>query len=119
MFFAAVKSIIFMSRLLPVNEKSYYIFLRQHYGVFASDLAFQYGKSQLKIAKLKCDLKFLKQCKKEDLLPTFTRFRLPLFYIRHQSVISKCYYEILNNDIKATPPPPEKSQFSSKNSKLR
>ncbi|CAF1659013.1 unnamed protein product [Adineta ricciae] len=99
MFFAAVKSLLFITKLLPVNHRSYSLYIRQHYGDYASNLAFHYVKSQLKLNKLKCDLKFLKQCKKENLLPNFVCFHYAKSYNRHESIITKCYHQILRNEI--------------------
>ncbi|CAF1553686.1 unnamed protein product [Adineta ricciae] len=99
MFFAAVKSLLFITKLLPVNHRTYSLYIRQHYGDFASNLAFHYVKSQLKLNKLKCDLKFLKQCKGENLLPTFVCFHYAKSYSRHEPIITNCYHQILKNEI--------------------
>jgi len=85
---------------MPINKLNYLQFLRQHYGLYITNNIFYYGKTLFKISKLKCDLLFLKSCKRENLLPNFVRFRVPSTYHRHQEAIQNCYRDILKNEIK-------------------
>ena len=99
-FSSAVRSILCILKLLPINKTNYLSYLRQKYGPFVSDSALQYGKILLKITKIRHDLQFLKTCKNENLLPTFVRFRLRSFHQRYKSSILKCYHDILISEIK-------------------
>jgi hypothetical protein len=83
------------------RKESYSLFIRQHYEDYASNIAYHYGKSHAKINKLKCYLKFLEQCWKEKLLPTFIDFHNAPFYTRYEPVINKCYHQISINEIKS------------------
>ena len=85
--------------MLPITKYNYLKSLRQHYGSSVTNNVFYYGKASFKISKLKCDLNFLKSCKRENLLPTFVRFKIPLTYERHKTAIQNCYREILKNEI--------------------
>jgi len=64
------------------------------------DTIFHFGKIQLKIAKLRLDLKFLKNCKCECLLPKFVRFRLSASHLHYSSSFVKCQQDILKCEIK-------------------
>ena len=46
------------------------------------------------------DLLFLKTCKRESLVPTFTRIKIPVTHQHHKRAIKLCYREILINEIK-------------------
>jgi hypothetical protein len=83
-----------------MNKHNYLNYLRQQYGPIITNNVFYYGKTLFKIAKLKCDLLFLKTCKKESLLPNFVQFRIPSTHQHHQKAIQNCYREILVNELK-------------------
>jgi hypothetical protein len=85
---------------LPINKSNYLTYLRQKYGPFATDSAFYLGKYLLKIGKIRHDLHFLKTCKKENLFPTFVRFRIPPSHQRYKSALFNCYRDILIKEIK-------------------
>ena len=99
-FSSAVKLIICVLRLLPINKTNYLCYLRQKYETFASKTVFQYGKTLLKISKIRYDLHFLRTCKKENLLPTFVCFHLPFSHRRYKLSVFKCYRDILISEIK-------------------
>ena len=99
-FYVAVKKIIELIRTLPVDKDNYLNYIRQHEGPFAADLTFQFGKIQLKLNKTHMDLSFLKKCKKNNVLPSFVKFRISETYNRHQTLINDCYQRILINEIK-------------------
>ena len=99
-FKSAVKQIISLFKLLPVNSNNYGKYLRQKYRPFVSNVAFYFHKIRLRIAKIRLDLTFLKTRKKENLLPAFVRFRTSAFHQRYKSSLSQCYRDILNSEIK-------------------
>ena len=100
-FISAVKSILFIQKIFPINEHNYLQFIRQNYGSFACDSVFHYGKTQLKIAKVRLDLKFLKTCHREQLTPTFVRFRVPVSHQQYKSSFSKCQLDIIKLEIRS------------------
>ncbi|CAF4092153.1 unnamed protein product, partial [Rotaria sp. Silwood1] len=97
---AAVISIIFINKFLPITKTNYLRKIRQRYGPLIARNVFLYGKIKLKICKLKLHLTFLKTCKQENLLPTFVKFRIPDTYNRFQKCIRDCYRNILLKEIK-------------------
>jgi hypothetical protein len=99
-FKSAVKKVIHLLKLLPVNRNNYSQFLWQKYGPFVSNTTYYFRKTRLRIAKIRLDLTYLKTCKKENLLPTFVRFRPPVFHQRYNSSLIQCYRDILNVEIK-------------------
>ncbi|CAF1601783.1 unnamed protein product, partial [Didymodactylos carnosus] len=74
--------------------------IRQQYGSYITNNVFLYGKLRIKLCKLKCDLIFLKVCKRENLLPKFVTFKIPSTHQHHQRAIQNCYRAILINEIK-------------------
>ena len=99
-FVVAVKLIIKSLRLLPVYQNNYIEYIRQHYGTFAANTAYQYRRTQLKLVKTKLDIAFLKKCKNNNLLPNFVRFRVSPTFSRHQNAINNCYKQILTQEIR-------------------
>jgi len=85
---------------MPITKHNYLNNLRQQYGPYITNNVFYYGKTEFKISKLKCDLFFLKTCKRETLTPNFVQFKIPLTHQHYQRAIRKCYREILLNEIK-------------------
>ena len=99
-FKAAVISIKFILKLLPMNETNYTQLIRQQHGSSVVANMFYFGKLQLKLSKVKLHLKFLKTCKQEKLMPKFVQFKIPSTHTQHRSAIKRCYEEILVNEIK-------------------
>ena len=53
-------------------------FIRGKYGHEALQLARRWERKVFKLEKLKCDIKFLLQCKRTKLIPTFARPKLSI-----------------------------------------
>ena len=53
MLYAAVKMIILLSKLLPINSHNYIHYIRQRFGPTTAKNVFWYGKLQLKQEKNK------------------------------------------------------------------
>ncbi|CAF3620444.1 unnamed protein product [Rotaria socialis] len=85
---------------MPITKHNYLKILRQQYGPYITNNVFYYGKTLFKISKIKCDLSFLKSCKREKVLPTFVQFKVPSTHLSHQRAIQNCFREILINEIK-------------------
>ena len=100
-FKSAIKSILFNQKMIPINKHSYLQFIRQNYGSFACDSVFHYGKTQLKIARVRLDLKFLKTCHRGQLTPTFVRFRVPVSHQQYKSLFSKCQLDMIKLEIRS------------------
>ena len=98
---AAVNSIKFSLRLLPIRKENYLNIIRQQYGPYVSNNLFYYGKFQLRISKVKLDLKFLKQRKNENIIPKFVQFKVPSTHLRYRRAIENCYKQILVKEIKS------------------
>ena len=98
---AAVNSIRFLLKLLPIRKENYLQIIRQQYGPYVSNNVFYYGKTQLRICKVKLDLKFLKQCKIENIIPKFVQFKVPSTHLRYRRAIENCYKQILVKEIKS------------------
>ena len=71
------------------------------YGCCASDLILNFRKAYTKICKIRLVLKFIRTCRKEHLVPTFIRFRLPPLYIRYESSFKKCHQDMLKCEMKS------------------
>jgi hypothetical protein len=99
-FKAAVISIKFLLKLLPIKKWNYIQIIRQHYGSFIGKNVFLYGKYQLMMSKTRLDLDFLRTCKREKLIPDFVRFKIPSTHQHHRRVINNCYEEMVCNELK-------------------
>jgi len=99
-FIAAVKTIQFCFKLLPVKSTNYCQCIWQLYGPLVSKNVWYWGKSLIKLQKLKYDLAFLKTCKFEKLTPKFARFHVTSTHAVYKKAIQKCYWEILLKEIK-------------------
>ena len=99
--YSVVKLIILLKKLLPINKFNYMNYIRQKYGCYTSNLVFNFRKAYMKICKIRLDLKFIRTCKNEHLVPTFIRFRLPPLYTRYESSFKKCHQDMLKCEIKS------------------
>ena len=85
---------------MPITKFNYLRKIRRQYGRQVEKNVFYYGKILFRISKIKSDLLFLKTCKKENILPNFTRIKIPITHQHHKRAIQLCYRELLLNEIK-------------------
>ncbi|CAF4033849.1 unnamed protein product [Rotaria sp. Silwood1] len=83
-----------------MNHINYSQFIWQHYGPLISKNVWYWGKSLIKLNKIKHDLSFLKTCKKEKLIPKFVRFHVTPTHAIYKKAIRQCYQQILTDEIK-------------------
>ncbi|CAF2134469.1 unnamed protein product [Rotaria magnacalcarata] len=83
-----------------MNQNNYSHFIWQQYGRVINNNVWYWGKSLIKLNKIKHDLFFLKTCKKENLIPKFVRFRVSPTHLCYRNAILQCYQRILNDEIK-------------------
>lgn len=69
--------LIFKSLLkfLPISRRNVYNYLWRHYGIFTCKTFGQFVKEKIRMYKLKSAIEFIRKCKNEELIPTFTRIR--------------------------------------------
>lgn len=85
---------------MPMNHINYSHFIWQHYGPSINKNVWYWGKSLIKLNKIKHDLFFLKTCKKENLFPRFVRFHVTSTHAIYKKAIHDCYHQILTDEIK-------------------
>jgi hypothetical protein len=100
MLYAAVKSLLLFSKLLPINTQNYVNHIRQRFGPKSATHVFWYARVQLKQAKLKKDIVFLKTCIKEQLAPTFVRIKIPITHQHFKHAIHLFRMQLLHDELK-------------------
>ena len=100
MLFAAVKSLILFSKLLPINTNNYVNYVRQRFGPFTAKQVFWYAKLLIKQMKIRKDIEFLRTCKREQLIPTFVRIKIPSTHQHYKRAIHLFRMELLDAEVK-------------------
>lgn len=100
MISAAVKTLILISKFLPINNTNYVSYIRQRFGPITSKQTFGYVKLLIKQAKLKKDLEFLRTCKQSQLAPTFVRIQIPITHQHYKRAIHSFRMQLLNDEIR-------------------
>ena len=90
----------FLLKLLPLKQSNVYRYLRQHYRASISKLYGEFVRLHVKMNKLKHHLRFIRNCKREKLIPTFARIRLANRNLRSNKVIWQCSMKILQAEMK-------------------
>ena len=70
------------------------------YGPGINKHVWYYGKSLIKLNKIKHDLVFLKNCKKENLILTFVGFHVSRTHRIYERAIYQCYQQIRRDEMK-------------------
>jgi hypothetical protein len=83
-----------------MNNRNYSHFIWQHYGPIVSRNVWDWGGSLIKLNKIKHDLIFLRNCKKENMIPMFLRFHVSPTHAVYKNAIHRCYQQILLDGIK-------------------
>ncbi|CAF4609946.1 unnamed protein product, partial [Rotaria sp. Silwood2] len=83
-----------------MNQYNYSHFIWQQYGPCITKYVWYWGKSLIKLNKIKHDLLFLKTCKTDNLIPTFIRFHVSPTHRIYGRAIHQCYQQILRDEIK-------------------
>ena len=100
MLYAAVKTIILLSKFLPINNNNYVQYTRQRFGPITAKNVFWYVKLQIKQEKLRKDIKFLRTCKREQLTPTFVRIKIPATHQHYKRAIHNFRMQLIQEEIK-------------------
>lgn len=84
--------LIFKSLLkfLPISRRNVYNYLWRHYGIFTCKTFGQFVKEKIRMYKLKSAIEFIRKCKNEELIPTFTRIRFANPSIADAKLKQKC-----------------------------
>jgi hypothetical protein len=99
LFKAAVIQLI-LFKLLPLNIFNVYNYLWRHYGASITKFYGECVKTHIRLYKLKYDLQFLRTCKRENLMPNFTKIRLANPYLYNYKLIYQCRLNILQAELK-------------------
>jgi hypothetical protein len=99
LFKAAVIQLI-LFKLLPLNIFNVYNYLWRHYGASITKFYGECVKTHIRLYKLKYDLQFLRTCKRENLMPNFTKIRLANPYLYNFKLIYQCRLNILQAELK-------------------
>ena len=92
-----MKLLVLLFILKLYAQISTFKYIKEKYGQEMIKLAREIEKQHVKIAKIKCDTKFMLYCKKNNLAPIFTR---PKFSIRVSNYLqNKISCQILETEI--------------------
>ncbi|CAF1678379.1 unnamed protein product, partial [Adineta ricciae] len=100
MLFQVAVIYTFLLKLLPLSTSNVYQYLWRHYGASTMKLYGEFVKTRLQLDKLRCDLTFIRTCKREELIPTFARIRLANPYLRNSKVARQCAEAVLQGEMK-------------------
>ena len=93
-----MKLLVILFILKLCNQISIFKYIQEKYGQEMIKLARKFEKQRVKIAKVKCDIRLMLYCKKNNLAPIFTR---PKLAIRVSNYLrNKISREILEIEIK-------------------
>jgi hypothetical protein len=91
---------LILFKFLPLNKFNVYNYLWRYYGASITKYFGECVKTHLRLYKLKHDLDFMRTCKREQLLPNFTRIRLANPSLYNSKLIKQCRFNILQAEIK-------------------
>jgi hypothetical protein len=100
MLIVAAVAYQFLFRISPLTISNVYDYLWRHYG---ASIMKHYGgcvKTHLKLNKLKHDMIFIRTCKREKLLPNFTKIRLANPSLTDSKLVRQCSFNILQAELK-------------------
>ena len=100
MFKEAAVTYLFLFRILPLNTSNVYDYLWRHYGASIMNHFGACVKTHLKLNKLKHDMTFIRICKREKLMPNFTKIRLANPFLNGSKLIQQCSFNILQAELK-------------------
>jgi hypothetical protein len=80
----------YLLRILPLSRANVYNYLWRHYGSYTSKLFRELAKAQIQIYTFKSAISFINTCKRENLVPTFVRFRVANPYLANSRTVPEC-----------------------------
>ena len=91
----------FIMRIRFPKGKSIADIIRSRYGEAFVRIIRKFEKSDYKLRKGHLDLKFLLECKQNNLIPKFLQFKLVNRHLHNSVVYKKCQIKLLEEEIRA------------------
>ena len=92
---------LFIIRIRFPKGKSIANIIRSRYGEVFVRKIHKFEKNDYKLRKSQLDLRFLLECKKNNLIPKFLQFKLANRHLHNSVVYKKCQIKLLEEEIRA------------------